>query len=305
MIEKYVDAEELKRMISILVVIVGCLIIAALFGILVVPGLRNANKPAAPTAVSPVTGETGWLDPAEFPVQKGRLIPPVDPTTLMKPSEELTGVGKKLYEADCATCHGTLGRGDGPASNINPRPRDFKAAESEWTNGPDMPDIYKTLSKGVPGTSMASFDYLTKKERMALVHYVQALGEYPGKAGSAAAMQALSKELAAPGEKTNNRIPVSMAMAKLESEFVFPDPLIIPADDDSPGTVILRRTIMDGSRAAQVLSASGLWRSGPEALARSVISDAPQNGFSTTVATLKPIEWKELYQELVKRIRVN
>ncbi|MEJ2246716.1 MAG: cytochrome c [Acidobacteriota bacterium] len=305
MIEKYVDAEELKRMISTLVAIVGCLIIAALFGILVVPGLRNANKPAAPTAVSPVTGETGWLDPTEFPVQKGRLIPPVDPATLMKPSEELTGVGEKLYQADCATCHGTLGRGDGPASNVSPGPRDFKAAESDWTNGPDIPDIYKTLNEGVPGTSMASFDYLTKRERMALVHYIQVLGGYPGKAGSAVAMQALSKELAAPGEKTNNKIPVSMAMAKLESEFVISDPLIIPADDDSPGTVILRRTIMDGSRAAQVLRASRLWRTGPEALARSVIPDAPGNGFSTTVATLKPVEWEKLYQELVKRIGVS
>ena len=67
MIEKYVDSKELKRMLSTLLVIVGCLIIAALFASIVVPGLRNANKPATPTAVDPVTGETGWLDPAEFP----------------------------------------------------------------------------------------------------------------------------------------------------------------------------------------------------------------------------------------------
>jgi len=305
MIEKYVVFEELKRMISTLVVIVGCLIIAALFGILVVPGLRNANKPAAPTAVSPVTGQTGWLDPTEFPVQKGRLIPPVDPATLIKPSEELTGFGKKLYEADCATCHGILGRGDGPASNINPRPRDFKAAESDWTYGPDMPDIYKSLSEGIPGTSMVSFDYLTKRERMALVHYVQVLGGYPGKAGSAVAMQALSKELAAPGEKTNNKIPVSMAIEKLESEFTPSAPIVISEDDPGPGAAILRRTMMDGARAAQVLRASESWRSGPDELARSVLPDAPTNGFSKKVATLKPSEWQALYDELMKRIPVH
>ena len=302
MIEKYVDAGELKRMLSILVAIVGCLIIAALFGILVVPGLRNANKPETPPAVSSVEGETGWLDPTEFPVQKGRLIPPVDPKTLMKPSEALVATGKKLFETNCVTCHGALGRGDGPASNINPRPRDFKAAESDWTNGPDMPDIYKTLSEGVPGTSMASFDYLTKRERMALVHYIQELGGYTGKTGSAVAMQTLSKELGAPGEKTNNKIPVSMAMAKLESEFVPPVPIAVSADDNNPGAVILSRTVWNGARVAQVLNDSGSWRTSPDALARSILADAPGNGFSTNLAALKPDEWKMLYDELVKRI---
>jgi len=301
MIEKYVDSKELKRMISTLVVIVGCLIIAALFGILVVPGLRNANKPPAPMAVTPVVGESGWLDPAEFPVQKGRVIPPVDPKTLMEPSEDMVEAGKTLYEENCLTCHGNLGRGDGPASNIDPRPRDFKADTSDWTHGPAMPDIYKTLSEGIPGTSMASFDYLTKKERMELVHYVQSLGGYPGKTGSAAAMQALSKELAAAGERTNNKIPVSMAMAKLEEEFVFPSPLMDTMLDKNPGAGVLRRSVVDDFRAAQVLGDSKSWRTGPDALARSLIPDAPGNGFSISVATLKPDEWRLLYDELAKR----
>ena len=67
MIEKYVDAEELKRLLSVLVVILGCLIIAGLFASIVVPGLRNANRPATPAPVEPVVGESGWLNPEEFP----------------------------------------------------------------------------------------------------------------------------------------------------------------------------------------------------------------------------------------------
>ncbi|MBN2319463.1 MAG: cytochrome c [Acidobacteria bacterium] len=304
MIEKYVDSKELKQLLSTLVAIVGCLIIAALFGIIVVPGLRNANKPAKPTAVAPVVGESGWLDPTEFPAQKGRVIPPVDPMTLIKPSDELADIGEKLYETNCRTCHGSLGRGDGPASNVDPQPRDFTAAEG-WTNGPDMPNVYKTLSEGIPGTSMASYDYLTKRERMALVHYVQFLGGYGDSAGSAEAMQALAGELAAPGETTNNKIPVSMAMEKLEGEFVFPLPLMIPIDDRSPGADILRRTVTDASRAAQVLHASEIWRAGPDALARSILPDIPSNGFSTKLATLKPSEWQTLYDALLRRIRPN
>jgi hypothetical protein len=44
MIEKYVDAEELKRLLSTLLAVLGGLVIAGLFASIVVPGLRNANK---------------------------------------------------------------------------------------------------------------------------------------------------------------------------------------------------------------------------------------------------------------------
>ena len=79
MIDKYVNAEELKRLLSTLLVVMGALLIAGLFGIIVVPGLRNANKPPAAMPVNPVVGEPGWLDPTEFPPEKGKEIPPVDP----------------------------------------------------------------------------------------------------------------------------------------------------------------------------------------------------------------------------------
>ena len=83
MIEQYVDKQELKRLLSSLLVVVGALVIAGLFASIVVPGLRNANKPQTPAAVAPAVGESGWLNPTEFPPQKGRAIPPVDPKILM------------------------------------------------------------------------------------------------------------------------------------------------------------------------------------------------------------------------------
>lgn len=305
MIEKYVDSKELKRMLSTLMVVVGCLIIAALFGILVVPGLRNANKPPVPAAVSPVTGETGWLDPTEFPVEKGRVIPPVDPATLMASSRELTDRGKSLFEQHCSTCHGESGKGDGPAAGtMTPHPRDFTAAEG-WINGRNIPGIYKTLAQGIPDSSMVAFDYLTKRDRMALVHFVLSLSGNADAPGSPAAMQALSDELASPGERTNNKIPVSMAMVKLESEFSPAVPLEVSGDDHSGGAEILRRTMADSSRAAQVLNTSRTWREGPAALARSLLPDLPGNGFTAETATLKPVEWQMLYDELLKRVQAN
>jgi hypothetical protein len=152
---------------------------------------------------------------------------------------------------------------------------------------------------------MAAFDYLTKKDRMALVHYVQQLGGYPNASGDADAMRSLFEELAAPGEKTNNRIPVSMAMLKLEQEYVLPEPLRIRQEDESEGAALLRRTVTDEARAARALESSPIWRRGPDDLARSLLPGLPGNGFSSLAATLKPDEWKTLYGELMKRLPVE
>lgn len=300
MIEQYVNAEELKRLFSSLLVFLGALAIGLLFAILVVPGLRNANKPETPTPMSPVGGVPGWLDPTEFPPERGRVIPPVDPKTLIVSSPELLAQGKGVFTANCEQCHGEQGHGDGPAAGtMNPQPRNFSSPEG-WTNGYTLPAIYKTLSLGVPDTSMASFDYLSRKARMALAHYVQSLGAFPHGIAAPEALAALSKELAAPGEKTPNRIPVSMAMAKLEQEFAAARPLAAAPEDQSPGAEVFRRIIRNPIRAAQALAGNEKWREGPVELAATILPGAPSNGFSESAATLTAGEWKELQVELLK-----
>jgi mono/diheme cytochrome c family protein len=304
MIEKYIDAEELKRLLSVLGVILVCLIIVGLFACIVVPGLRNANKPAAPAAVAPVVRETGWLDPTEFPPQKGVVVPPIDPKTLISATPELMSKGKTLFEADCAPCHGLLGHGDGPAAaSMNPQPRNLTSSVG-WTNGYDLPDIFKTLIEGIKSTSMASFDYLSKKDRMALAHYVQSLGSFP-KRENPEATEALSRSLAAAGEKTPNKIPVSMAMAKLENEFIFVPSLAIDEKDQSPGAQILRRAIMDPACAARVLAQTRMWRASARDLAAAILPNAPGNGFSLSAATMSSSEWQMLYSELLNRIKTK
>jgi mono/diheme cytochrome c family protein len=301
MIEKYVDQEELRRLLAHLAAILTLLMIGGLFATIVVPGLRNANKPETQTPVSPAVGEPGWLNPAEYPPERGKLIPPVDPQTLIKVSPELLARGKELFSANCVQCHGELGHGDGPGgANLNPPPRNF-ASPNGWTNGYDLPSMYKTLSEGVKGTSMAAFDYLSKKDRMSVLHYVQSLGAFPHGTGNPQALAALTKELGSAGEKTPNKIPVSMAMAKLVSECQSPAPFTIAANDSSQEAQILRRMIVDTDRAATTLSGSNLWRSGLNELAATLIPDAEANGFSTDVATLNSSEWKTLQEAILKK----
>ncbi len=301
MIEKYLDTEELKRLLSSLSVILGGLVVAGLFASIVVPGLRNANKPETPAPAARITGETGWLDLTEFPPERGKIIPPVDPQSLLASSDELLDRGETLYEQNCGPCHGERGLGDGPAaSTINPRPRNL-ADSSGWVNAYDLPGIYTTLSEGINGTSMNAFDYLPKKDRMALVHFVQSLGEFSHETEDTQALEELSEELASPGETTSNKIPVSMAMKKLEEEFTVLIPLTF--DGQSPEEKLLQRVVNNPSRATQILAQSQLWHAGDRELAAIILPDIPANGFSISAATLSPSEWKMLHAELLKRLK--
>ena len=45
--------------------------------------------------------------------------------------------GKAKFEMFCATCHGTSGKGDGPAAPADPKPRDFTKAEFKYDANKD------------------------------------------------------------------------------------------------------------------------------------------------------------------------
>jgi mono/diheme cytochrome c family protein len=299
-IDQYVSPEELRRLVSSYLVGIGALTILVLFASIVVPGLRNANKPLAAPAVVGPEGETGWLDPTEYPPQRGYVIPPIDPKTVMTANPELLSRGKALFQQNCTPCHGATGEGNGPAAAaLNPRPRDFTQPKG-WTNGYRLTEIYKTLSEGIRGTGMASYDYLSARDRMALDHYVQSLGAFPHGPDDPAALDALAKQFASAGERVPNKIPVSMAMAKLEAEYVAPAPLSAPAPAaGGGGAQLFARVVVNDARAARTLAESASWRQSAAALAAVVVPGTPANGFAVSVATLSPEEWQVLYEALL------
>ena len=55
--------------------------------------------------------------------------------------------GKKIFEQNCAACHGLKGTGDGAAAAaLNPKPRNFKEAKFKY--GSTDADLHKTITNG-------------------------------------------------------------------------------------------------------------------------------------------------------------
>ncbi|HEX7046776.1 MAG TPA: cytochrome c/FTR1 family iron permease [Gammaproteobacteria bacterium] len=84
-------------------------------------------------------------------------------------------VAEKLYAQQCAACHGASGQGDGPAktADMEPAPTDF--TDTERAHARSLYGLYNTISLGVEGTAMPSFEHLPKEQRWALAFYVGSL----------------------------------------------------------------------------------------------------------------------------------
>jgi mono/diheme cytochrome c family protein len=99
-------------------------------------------------------------------------------------SPELLALGRRLYDKQCAACHGTSGRGDGEAAYLlYPKPRDLVAGAhrlvSTWERVPTDEDLYRTISRGMPGSAMPAWSHLSEEERWGLVHYVKTFASRP------------------------------------------------------------------------------------------------------------------------------
>lgn len=97
--------------------------------------------------------------------------------------------GRRLYEQHCAPCHGANGDGNGPAAVwLYPKPRNFSAGLFKIRSTPPgvLPsddDLFRSITRGLPGSSMPGFAYLPESERWALVAYVKELTAYTNAAG--------------------------------------------------------------------------------------------------------------------------
>ncbi len=291
MIEQYVSAQEFKRLISALLVVVGFIAIAGFFAFLIVPGMRYQSHSSDADTIVAVQGDSGWLDQTDYLAAKKQIIPPIDPKTVLSPTPELLARGKTIFTQTCATCHGSTGQADGAGGKgLKPPPRNF-TVNANWKNGTRIEDIYKTLEEGSKGTSMASYNYLSKKDRMALIHYVQSLGAFDHGKSDPVARAALKHLFASQGEVIPNRIPVREAVELLIKEYRSPG---LQRQCDVNTT--FGGAIVDAERANRTLAQVGPTAATDAAFAQQIAREAPSNGFAVNVDSLSAQWWTQLRQ---------
>lgn len=140
----------------------------------------------APLAMALLLG-CGGGGPDEGGQPEAGVREPADTAAASDPPDTATpapaGVsGGAVYAANCATCHGESGTGDGPAAvGLEPPPADM--TDSQWTTGDgSLAAIRNTVANGSPGTAMIAWKgTLTDAEIEAVSRHVQALGPGGGR----------------------------------------------------------------------------------------------------------------------------
>lgn len=117
--------------------------------------------------------------------------------------------GASLYQAQCATCHGAAGHGDGPAGlRLTPRPIDF--TDQARADQRSALSLYEVITQGVTDTPMASYKtVLSDDDRWALAYYVGTLAYAEGSLHGAQAWQQNAKArgaIASPSELARARV---------------------------------------------------------------------------------------------------
>jgi high-affinity iron transporter len=100
-----------------------------------------------------------------------------------------------VFDAQCSSCHGASGRGDGPtAKGMDPAPANFH--DGERMRQRSVYGLYNTITLGVGGTRMQGFRALSDDQRWALAFYVASLrqGADALQAGEAAWAQGQHKQ---------------------------------------------------------------------------------------------------------------
>ncbi len=129
-------------------------------------------------------------------------------------------IAKQHYQKNCIACHGVTGNGGGPlAQTMEPLPTNFldRGRYKERT----LYGLFNTITQGVSGTGMPSFNQLTDHERWSLAFYV---GQMAVEANEVKAGAALWKE-------NNNNPDFSLeqltTMSPAQTEFVSGDDAVL------------------------------------------------------------------------------
>jgi len=104
----------------------------------------------------------------------GEASGPLNPLSADAPT---LAAGRQLYQTNCAVCHGTAGRGDGPAAvGLTPRPGDFTQhmLPGKHTDG----QVFLWIKDGFPNSAMPAWGQRFSEEQLwQLVTYLRSFGQ--------------------------------------------------------------------------------------------------------------------------------
>src|SRR5262245_52029331 len=94
--------------------------------------------------------------------------------------------GLALFQQNCSGCHGPYGRGNGAATlqwYLGNYPRNFwygkyKSRSTAYGRVPEDADLFRTLTRGMYGSSMPSFRHLSESDRWSLVQFIKTLANF-------------------------------------------------------------------------------------------------------------------------------
>src|SRR5262245_58900283 len=123
--------------------------------------------------------------PADVQLEMHEPFFAVDPEAIYALYADLPTLerGLALFQQNCAGCHGSFGRGNGAATRewfVGNYPRNFwygkyKSRSTPYARMPADGDLFRTLTRGMYGSSMPSFRNLSEADRWSLVQYIKTL----------------------------------------------------------------------------------------------------------------------------------
>jgi mono/diheme cytochrome c family protein len=132
--------------------------------------------------------------------------------TAISPSRQTLYLGQKIYQINCAVCHGVVGDGNGPAASMfRIRPRDFRPGIYKFRSTPSgsLPtddDLLRTVSHGLRWTGMIGRSDLGESNGRAVIQFIKTFSprfvkEKPGKPIAVPSAPGKTQEILAEGKR--------------------------------------------------------------------------------------------------------
>ncbi len=234
----------------------------------------------------------------EVELKKGGVSAAVDLNLVKNPTPAFISKGKELFTANCKSCHGDNGMGDGPAgAALVKKPRNFHAADG-WTNGRNIDQMFKTLKEGIIKNGMAAYEYIPAADRFAIISFIRTLAQFPPVTDDQLKSLDAAYNLSA-GTVLPNNIPVVLAKQKLVQESVTSNDQFLRFENkintsaETPESLLFRKSVFDLKKVFTSFVNSNA-AGGADKYIADVLSNPLNSGFKPAVARCSKEEWKKI-----------